>query len=114
MHKKGGPQNGRLHAKQSSMYVMCGDETSNTRTVMNIENMKGKPKFDLLYALIRALKINPQHVFYPKKNIESDVDLKCRVFISKCSDEELAFILPICDIVLDALRHGRSITIVNK
>ena len=35
------------------------------RTVLNIENFKDNPKFEVQYPLIRALHIDAQTVFYP-------------------------------------------------
>ena len=34
------------------------------RTVLNIENYKGNPKMEILYPLIRTLKIDPNLIFY--------------------------------------------------
>lgn len=34
------------------------------RTVLNIENYKGNPKMEVLYPLIRVLKIDTKEVFY--------------------------------------------------
>ena len=36
------------------------------RTVLNIENYKGNPKLEVLYPLIRSLKIDSREVFYPE------------------------------------------------
>ena len=35
------------------------------RTVMNIENYKGNPKMEILFPLIRALKIDSREIFHP-------------------------------------------------
>ncbi len=36
------------------------------RTVLNIENYKGNPKLEILYPLIRALKIDARDIFNPE------------------------------------------------
>lgn len=41
------------------------------RTVLNIENYKGNPKMEVLYPLIRVLKIDTKEVFYPEMQRES-------------------------------------------
>ena len=41
------------------------------RTVLNIENFKGNPKFEVLYPLIRAVHIDAQTVFYLEQRKQS-------------------------------------------
>lgn len=36
------------------------------RTILNIENKKANPKMELLYPLLRLLRIKPSEVFYPE------------------------------------------------
>ena len=36
------------------------------RTIMEIENYRGNPQFDILYPLIRALNIPANLIFYPE------------------------------------------------
>ena len=36
------------------------------RTVLNIENYKGNPKMEVLYPLVRALKIDAREIFNPE------------------------------------------------
>ena len=36
------------------------------RTVLNIENYKGNPKMEVLYPLVRVLKIDAREIFYPE------------------------------------------------
>ena len=35
------------------------------RTVLNIENYKGNPKMEVLYPLVRVLKMDSREIFYP-------------------------------------------------
>ena len=35
-------------------------------TVLNIENYKGNPKMEVLYPLVRALKMDSREIFYPE------------------------------------------------
>ena len=36
------------------------------RTVLNIENYKGNPKMEVLYPLVRVLKMDSREIFYPE------------------------------------------------
>ncbi len=36
------------------------------RTILNIENKKANPKMEILYPLLRLLRIKPSDVFYPE------------------------------------------------
>lgn len=40
------------------------------RTVLNIENCKGNPKMEVLYPLVRVLKIDAKEIFYPEMQRE--------------------------------------------
>ena len=42
-----------------------------TRTVLNIENYKGNPKLEVLYPLVRALRIDSREIFYPEMRCDS-------------------------------------------
>ena len=42
------------------------------RTILNIEHHKGNPKLEILWPLLRALKIDANTVFYPEKAQESN------------------------------------------
>ena len=74
------------------------------RTVLNIENYKGNPKMEVLYPLVRALKIDAREIFNPEMGRESPAHYQLRTLIDKCSQEEAATILPVCEAVLSALR----------
>ena len=37
-----------------------------SRTILNIENHKGNPKMEVLYPLIRTLKIDAREIFTPE------------------------------------------------
>lgn len=65
------------------------------RTVLNIENYKGNPKMEVLYPLIRVLKIDTKEVFYPEMQRESPALSQLRLLIEDCTEEEAASIIPI-------------------
>lgn len=65
------------------------------RTVLNIENYKGNPKMEVLYPLVRALKINAREIFNPEISRESPSICQLRLLIEECSEEEAAAIIPV-------------------
>ena len=81
------------------------------RTVLNIENYKGNPKMEVLFPLIRALKIDAREIFYPEIQRESSELRQLRLMIEECSEEEAAAIIPILKQVLIALRSTNTIQI---
>ena len=78
------------------------------RTVLNIENYKGNPKFDVLCSIIRALNLDTQELFYPEMSRESASLNYLRQIVSGCSDEEAETLIPIVTSVLAVLRDRNS------
>ena len=81
------------------------------RTVLNIENYKGNPKMEVLYPLVRALKIDAREIFNPEIRRESPALRQLRVLIEECSEEEAAAIIPVFQSVLTALRAKNALPI---
>ena len=81
------------------------------RTVLNIENYKGNPKMEVLYPLVRALKIDAREIFNPEIRRESPALRQLRVLIEECSEEEAAAIIPVFKSVLTALRDKNALPI---
>ena len=81
------------------------------RTVLNIENYKGNPKMEILYPLVRTLKIDAREIFNPEMQRESPAICKLRLLIEECSEEEASAMIPILQSVLSALRDKNSIPI---
>lgn len=70
------------------------------RTVLNIENYKGNPKMEVLYPLVRALKIDAREIFNPEIQRESPALRQLRLLIEECSEEEAEAIIPVFRSVL--------------
>lgn len=81
------------------------------RTVLNIENSKGNPKMEVLYPLVRVLKIDAKEIFYPEMQRESPAISQLRLLIEDCSEKEAAAMIPVLKSVLAALRDKNAITI---
>ena len=78
------------------------------RTVLNIENYKGNPKMEVLYPLVRVLKIDAREIFNPEISRESPSICQLRLLIEECSEEEAAAIIPVFQSVLSALRNKNA------
>ena len=81
------------------------------RTVLNIENYKGNPKMEVLYPLVRTLKIDAREIFNPEMRRETPALRQLRLLIEDCSEEEVAAIIPVFQSVLTALRDQNAIQI---
>ena len=99
---------GKLDLTQSEVADLADVDV---RTVLNIENYKGNPKMEVLYPLVRALKIDAREIFNPEIRRESPALRQLRVLIEECSEEEAAAIIPVFQSVLTALRDKNALPI---
>lgn len=81
------------------------------RTVLNIENYKGNPKMEVLFPLVRALKIDSREIFNPEIQRDCPALNHLRLLIEDCSEEEAETIIPIFNAVLSAIRSQDGIDI---
>lgn len=81
------------------------------RTVINIENYKGNPKLEVLYPLIRSLKIDAREIFFPEMQRESPALRQLRLLVEDCSEEEAATLIPVLQSVVSALRDKDAMSI---
>ena len=63
------------------------------RTVMNIENYKANPKMEVLFPLIRTLRVD------------------ARTMVEECSEQEAEALIPVVESVIAALRAKDAIEI---
>lgn len=72
-----------------------------TRYLIAIENDEKKPKFDVLYRLIRAIGMAPGKLFYPE--LEED-DESCRLvrLLQSCNDRDRELIAAMIDTLVDS------------
>ena len=99
---------GKLDLTQNEVAALADVDV---RTVLNIENYKGNPKMEVLYPLVRALKIDAREIFNPEIRRESPALRQLRVLIEECSEEEAAAIIPVFQSVLTALRDKNALPI---
>ena len=81
------------------------------RTVLNIENYKGNPKLEILFPLVRALKIDSQEIFYPDHQSNSPYLRQLNLLIGDCSEQEIQILIPIIQTILSTLRSKYAKTI---
>ena len=81
------------------------------RTVMNIENYKANPKMEVLFPLIRALKIDPNEIFNPEMQRKDPNIQRLRIIIETCSEQEAAALIPAIESILSVLRTDKDIII---
>ncbi len=82
-----------------------------SRTVLNIENYKGNPKLEVLYPLVRALRMDSREIFYPEMLRESPMLEQLRLVTGECTEEEAAALIPVIQSVLAAMRSTNTIPI---
>ena len=74
------------------------------RTILNIENYKGNPKMEVLYPLVRCLKIDPAEIFYPEE-AQPNCELKRLQFLIKdCTEAEALLLANIISAILQVMR----------
>ena len=74
------------------------------RTIIDIENNTGNPKFEILYALVRELDLPLHQVFYP--DVSENQELKSMLMqeLDNCSEREMKIILAMVQSLRSALR----------
>ena len=76
------------------------------RTVLNIENYKGNPKFEVLCSIVRALNLETQEIFYPEMSRQSAPLTYLQQIIGECTDEEAEMLIQIVTAILTTLRSN--------
>lgn len=78
------------------------------RTILNIENYKGNPKMEVLYPLIRTLKIDARNIFNPETLRYSPAIRQLRIMVEECSEQEAEVMISVFSTVLSVLRSKDS------
>lgn len=82
-----------------------------SRTVLNIENYKGNPKLEVLYPLVRTLRIDAREIFNPEMKLDSPALRELRMLVEDCNEDEAAAIIPVFQAALAMVRNHRSLPI---
>lgn len=75
------------------------------RTILNIENYHGNPKAENLFALVRALHISPDEIFYPDIAPSDSSRKKLYRLLSDCTEQEYTLLLKLCIGALETWRE---------
>ncbi len=75
-----------------------------SRTILNIENYKGNPKMEVLYPLLRALKVDAREIFTPELFQQSSAHSQLRVLLEECNEQEAEVLIPIFVSILNVMR----------
>ena len=67
---------------------------------------KGNPKMEVLYPLVRVLKIDAKEIFYPEMQREGPAISQLRLLIEDCSEEEAAAMIPVLKSVLGSIPNS--------
>lgn len=80
------------------------------RTIIDIENNIGNPKFEILYPLVRELDLPLYQVFYPE--IPENFELKNILLqeLNNCSEYEIRIILSLVKSLRYTLNNGEKST----
>ena len=99
---------GELDLTQAQVASKIGKDT---RTILNIENYKGNPKMEVLYPLVRVLKIDSREIFHPEMQRESPAIRQLRFLIEDCSEQEAAALIPVVQSFMSAIRSSNVVEI---
>lgn len=74
------------------------------RTISSIEKYEANTTMEILYPLIRVLKIDPREIFIPELGRESKAHYQLRLLLDNCNETEVAALLSVCETVLSVIR----------
>lgn len=78
------------------------------RTIINIENYRGNPKLEVLFPLIRELKILPEQIFFPENQCTDEIKERALLELCDCSELELKALIPVIHSVKEAIRSNEA------
>lgn len=78
------------------------------KTILNIENFRGNPKYDSLYSLVTFLKIPGDRLFYPKIAENEPHKHQLQLEIDTCTDQEAEELLRVVHYMLQLLRKNQQ------
>ena len=76
------------------------------RTIIDIENNAGNPKFEVLCPLVRELDLPLYQVFYPEASENKEIKNVILKELNDCSDYEMKVILSVIKSLRYTLKHN--------
>ena len=98
----------RLNLTQSEVADAIGLDS---RTILNIENYKGNPKMEVLYPLVRYLRIDAREIFNPEFERDSSYIQELRLMIEGCSEEEAKALMPVLKELIVLIREKEGLAV---
>lgn len=95
---------GRLGLTQNEVADLASVDM---RTVLNIENYKGNPKLEVLYPLVRVLRIDSREIFNPEMQLKSPAHHRLRTMIDELCDVEAELLIPVLQSMIMVLRSEK-------
>lgn len=80
---------------------------TNARTISAIENGQSNTRMNILYPLIRVLRIDSNEIFHSERYTSSSTKDQLLALIEDCSDEEVAALLETSETILKVLRSHK-------
>ena len=77
------------------------------RTIIDIENSAGNPKFTILFPLVRELNLPLQQVFYPESSEDSEAKMLIIQELEKCDESESRIVLSVLKSLLFELKKKK-------
>lgn len=78
------------------------------RTIIDIENNLGNPKFEILNALIHELDLSVYQIFYPEASQNTELKNVLMQELNSCTEREMRIILALVKSLRSALRSEDS------
>jgi DNA-binding XRE family transcriptional regulator len=79
-----------------------------TRTILNIENNRGNPKFEILCQIISYLQISADKIFYPEISQTGVHKQQLLLKVQTCNETEAEYLLPMVDYLLEYAKSNKS------
>lgn len=98
----------RLNLTQSEVADAIGLDS---RTILNIENYKGNPKMEVLYPLVRYLRIDAREIFNSEFERDSSYIKELRLMIESCSEEEAKALMPVLKELIVLIREKEGLAV---
>ncbi len=81
------------------------------RSISSIEKYQANTTMEILYPLIRELRIDPREIFHPELGRESKAHYQLRLLLDNCNEAEAVALLSVCETVLTVMRSKDGITL---
>ena len=97
----------KLGLSQEQLAEVLGFDS---RTILNIENGRGNPKFENLCALIRYLNLTDNKIFYPERKEPRPNHERLLALLDDCTEQEADELIPAIRYLLTLMRHQNNPT----